>query len=78
MPVEQHGAHADLLSDPCAAVHPLALASPFFRSLDLGRHGLRFRHAPIALGHPLPAKGSSVAVSGDLSTVDGAAFGSAA
>jgi len=26
--------------DVCSAVHPLAVASPFLRSLDLARHGL--------------------------------------
>ena len=76
MPLTPHGPHSDLLSDPCAAVHPLALASPFFRSLDLGRHGLSFRHAPIALGHPLPAHRQSVVLRRDLSTVDAEAFGS--
>lgn len=76
MPLANQGPHADLLSDPCAAVHPLAQASPFFRSLDLERHGLAFLHAPYALGHPLPAHRSSVALRGDLSTVDAESFGS--
>jgi phytoene dehydrogenase-like protein len=41
------------LHDVCAAVHPLALASPFFRSLDLAAHGLKWIHPPIPLAHPL-------------------------
>ena len=39
--------------DVCSAVHPLALASSFFRSLDLGPHGLEWVHPPIPLAHPL-------------------------
>jgi len=41
------------LHDVCSAVHPLALASPFFRSLSLERHGLRLAHPPVPLAHPL-------------------------
>lgn len=39
--------------DVCAAIHPLALASPFFRSLDLTRFGLEWVHPPVPLAHPL-------------------------
>jgi phytoene dehydrogenase-like protein len=39
--------------DVCSAVHPLALTSPFFRSLDLGAHGLEWIHPPVPLAHPL-------------------------
>jgi phytoene dehydrogenase-like protein len=39
--------------DVCSAVHPLALASPFLRSLDLAPHGLEWVHPPIPLAHPL-------------------------
>jgi phytoene dehydrogenase-like protein len=41
--------------DLCSAVHPLAVASPFFRSLALGQHGLEWVHSPAALAHPLDA-----------------------
>lgn len=37
--------------DVCSAVHPLALASPFFRGLDLARFGLRFVESPVPLAH---------------------------
>lgn len=39
--------------DVCSAVHPLALASPFFQSLDLASHGLEWVHPPVPLAHPL-------------------------
>jgi len=39
--------------DVCAAIHPLALASPFFRSLNLKRYGLEWIHPPVPLAHPL-------------------------
>jgi len=37
----------------CFDVHPLALLSPFLRSLDLTVHGLAWVHAHIPLAHPL-------------------------
>jgi phytoene dehydrogenase-like protein len=42
-----------LLHDHCAAVHPMAVGSPFLQSLDLGRHGLEWRWAEVDLAHPL-------------------------
>ena len=39
--------------DVCAAVHPLGLASPFFRSLHFSGYGLEWVHAPAPLAHPL-------------------------
>ena len=39
--------------DLCSAVHPLALASPFFRSLPLAAHGLEWVQPPLPLAHPL-------------------------
>ncbi len=39
--------------DTFSAVHPLAVASPFFRSLGLERHGLRWHTPPAAVAHPL-------------------------
>jgi phytoene dehydrogenase-like protein len=35
-----------------SAVHPFGHASPFFRSLPLEEHGLRWVHPPVALAHP--------------------------
>src|SRR5262245_43216933 len=39
--------------DVCSAVHPMAIGSPFFRKLDLERHGLRWLNPEVALAHPL-------------------------
>ena len=39
--------------DVCSAIHPLALSSPFFRTLPLDQHGLKWIQPPIALAHPL-------------------------
>lgn len=39
--------------DHCAAVHPLGVASPFFRTLPLARHGLRWIEPPTPLAHVL-------------------------
>lgn len=41
------------LHDICSAVHPMALASPFFRSLPLSEHGLEWIHPRYPLAHPL-------------------------
>ncbi|HWB69730.1 MAG TPA: NAD(P)/FAD-dependent oxidoreductase [Solirubrobacterales bacterium] len=50
-----------VVHDVCSATHPMAAASPFLRSLDLERHGLRWRHAEIDLAHPLEG-GDAVAM----------------
>ncbi|MGV9709806.1 phytoene desaturase family protein [Gordonia sp. NPDC003424] len=42
-----------VLHDDCAAFHPTGVASPFFASLRLERHGLRWRWPEIDLAHPL-------------------------
>lgn len=41
------------LHDICSAIHPLAMASPFFRSLPLEKFGLQFVLPPVAAAHPL-------------------------
>jgi phytoene dehydrogenase-like protein len=40
------------LHDVCSTVHPMALASPFFRELPLAQHGLGWVHSPAMLAHP--------------------------
>jgi phytoene dehydrogenase-like protein len=42
-----------LLHDDCSATHPMAVGSPFLRSLDLERHGLEWLWPEIDLAHPL-------------------------
>lgn len=39
--------------DVCSAIHPLAASSPFFRTLPLLEHGLRWLHPEVQLAHPL-------------------------
>lgn len=39
--------------DVCSSVHPMALASPFFRAFDLAAHGVRMLQPEIAFAHPL-------------------------
>ncbi|MGH7477376.1 MAG: phytoene desaturase family protein, partial [Longimicrobiales bacterium] len=38
--------------DVCSAVHPMAAASPFFRTLPLAAHGLEWVHPAAPLAHP--------------------------
>jgi phytoene dehydrogenase-like protein len=38
--------------DVCSAIHPLAVASPFLRTLPLAEHGVEWVHSPAALAHP--------------------------
>ncbi|MDP9079259.1 MAG: NAD(P)/FAD-dependent oxidoreductase [Bacteroidota bacterium] len=40
------------LHDICSAVHPLAVASPFFETLPLAGHGLEYLYPEIAAAHP--------------------------
>jgi len=46
--------------DVCSAIHPLAVASPFLRTLPLQRFGLEFIHSPTPLAHPLPDGSAAV------------------
>ncbi len=38
--------------DVCSAVHPFAVASPFWRTLPLAEYGLEWIQPPLMLGHP--------------------------
>jgi phytoene dehydrogenase-like protein len=51
--------------DTCAAILPLAVASPFFRQLNLAQYGLEYIYPPAALAHPLDA-GSAVLLEGNV------------
>ena len=39
--------------DVCSAIHPMAVATPFFNDLPLVEHGLEWIHPPLPLAHPL-------------------------
>jgi phytoene dehydrogenase-like protein len=51
--------------DICSAVHPLAIASPFWRSLPLASYGLEWIDPPAMLGHPFD-DGSALVVERSL------------
>ena len=38
--------------DICSAIHPMAVISPFFRSLPIEQHGVEWVHPPASLAHP--------------------------
>lgn len=54
-----------LLHDDCSAVHPMGIASPLFRSLDLAAHGLEWCRPDVDLAHPLDS-GAPGVVTGSL------------
>jgi phytoene dehydrogenase-like protein len=39
--------------DICSAVHPLGILSPFFATLPLAEHGLKWLSGPLSFAHPL-------------------------
>jgi len=41
------------LHDVCSGCHPMGVLSPWFRSLPLAAHGLRWIHPPASVAHPL-------------------------
>ena len=46
--------------DLCSAVHPLGIASPFFRKLPLERYGLHWVHPEFPLAHPVEGEVAAV------------------
>lgn len=64
--------------DLCSAVHPLAVASPFFRTLHLERFGLEWIFSPAAAAHPLHEEAillyPSVAATAEALGKDGSAY----
>jgi phytoene dehydrogenase-like protein len=55
------------IHDRCSAIHPLGVASPFFRSLPLADLGLEWIHPPAPLAHPL-GDGSAVVLERSIDT----------
>ena len=55
----------DFQHDICSAVHPLALASPFFKSLDLEKFGLEWIQPDAPAAHPLD-NGEAVIIERDI------------
>ena len=53
--------------DVCSAIHPLAYASPFFRTLPLEKFGLSWVHSPAEVAHPF-ADGSALLVERSLAS----------
>ncbi len=51
--------------DICSALHPLGVASPFFRDLPLAQYGLEWVFPPACLAHPLD-DGTAVLVEGSI------------
>ncbi|PAW93834.1 FAD-dependent oxidoreductase [Mucilaginibacter sp. MD40] len=46
--------------DVCSAIHPLGVASPFFKTLPLADHGLEYIYPEIDAAHPLEHHNSAV------------------
>jgi phytoene dehydrogenase-like protein len=57
--------------DVCSAVHPMAVASPFFRAFDLARHGVEMLQPEVAYAQPLDGGRAGVAWRSLDRTVDG-------
>jgi phytoene dehydrogenase-like protein len=55
----------EFVHDMGSAVHPMALASPVFRTFPLAQHGLRWIQPPVPLAHPLD-DGSAVVLERSL------------
>ncbi|MBE7187103.1 NAD(P)/FAD-dependent oxidoreductase [Jatrophihabitans endophyticus] len=52
--------HPDFVTDWFSSFYPMAAASPVIGGLELGRWGLRWRHAPAVLAHVFPDGRSAV------------------
>jgi len=57
------------LHDVCSAVHPLGIASPFFRRLPLQQCGLEWVQPPVPIAHPMD-DGTAVLLERSLDRMD--------
>ncbi len=57
--------------DVCSAAHPLAMASPFLRTIDWARHGVVFDQPELPFGQPLDGGRAAVAYRSVEQTADG-------
>jgi phytoene dehydrogenase-like protein len=57
--------------DVCSAIHPLAVSSPFFKSLPLDQYGLEFIYSPYAAAHPLDDGTAGILQNSLLATATG-------
>jgi len=48
------------LHDVCSAIHPMAVGSPYLRSLPLAQHGLEWIYPPAPLAHPFDDGGAAI------------------
>ncbi len=55
------------IHDVCSAIHPLGVASPFFRSIPLADYGVEWIHPDVPLAHPLD-DGSAALLARDFET----------
>lgn len=64
--------------DLCSAVHPMGCSSPFFRGLELTRHGVEWIHPGAPLAHPFGSDAvlleNSLDATADRLARDGAAY----
>jgi phytoene dehydrogenase-like protein len=56
--------------DVCSAIHPMAVGSPFFKTLPLKNHGLEFIHPERCAAHPFD-NGEAAVLSNSLDTTAG-------
>lgn len=60
-----------MLHDVCAAIHPMAVGSPFLNSLDLDRYGLEWAWPEVDCAHPLDDGTAGVLYQSVGETADG-------
>ncbi|AFM14346.1 phytoene desaturase family protein [Turneriella parva] len=56
--------------DVCSSVHPMGVVSPFFKSLPLERHGLKFIYPEASVAHPLDNGGVALLLPGVRDTAE--------